>query len=57
MHIVYVTDGKAGHRSQALGLYQAMQRVSAKELTFQEIDALDGNHHHLEIFERTSLGL
>lgn len=39
MHIVYVTDGKAGHRSQALGLYQAMQRVSAKELTFQEIDA------------------
>ncbi|MCT6835891.1 hypothetical protein, partial [Acinetobacter seifertii] len=23
MHIVYVSDGKAGHRSQALGLFQA----------------------------------
>jgi mitochondrial fission protein ELM1 len=26
MHMVYISDGKAGHRSQALGLYQAMQR-------------------------------
>ena len=26
MHIVYVSDGKAGHRSQALGLFKAMQR-------------------------------
>ena len=29
MHIVYVSDGKAGHRSQALGLFQAMQRQQA----------------------------
>lgn len=37
MHMVYVSDGKAGHRSQALGLYQAMQRQSKAEVTFQEI--------------------
>ena len=37
MHIVYVSDGKAGHRSQALGLYQAMQRQHAAPTTFQEI--------------------
>lgn len=37
MHIVYISDGKAGHRSQALGLYQAMQRQSAAKVTFQEI--------------------
>src|SRR5690554_5678746 len=37
MHIVYVSDGKAGHRSQALGLYQAMQRQSASEVTFEEV--------------------
>ena len=37
MHIVYVSDGKAGHRSQALGLYQAMQRQSVVDVTFQEI--------------------
>lgn len=37
MHIVYVSDGKAGHRSQALGLYQAMCRQSAAEVTFEEI--------------------
>ncbi|OTG62389.1 nucleoside-diphosphate sugar epimerase [Acinetobacter sp. ANC 3903] len=37
MHIVYVSDGKAGHRSQAVGLYKAMQRLSNSEVTFQEI--------------------
>ena len=37
MHIVYVSDGKAGHRSQAVGLYKAMQRQSNIEVTFQEI--------------------
>lgn len=36
MHIVYVSDGKAGHRSQALGLFQAMQRQQP-ETTFEEI--------------------
>ena len=39
MHIVYVTDGKAGHRSQALGLYQALQRLSQQALSFEEITA------------------
>lgn len=37
MHIVYVSDGKAGHRSQALGLYQAMQRQHSQSLSFQEV--------------------
>ena len=37
MHIVYVSDGKAGHRSQAVGLYKAMQRQSAEEVTFEEV--------------------
>ena len=37
MHIVYVSDAKAGHRSQAVGLYKAMQRISNSEVTFQEI--------------------
>lgn len=37
MHIVYVTDGKAGHRSQALGLYKAMQRLSKQPVTFEEV--------------------
>ena len=37
MHIVYVSDAKAGHRSQAIGLYKAMQRISNSEVTFQEI--------------------
>ena len=37
MHIVYVSDGKAGHRSQAIGLYQAMQRHSIEAVTFEEI--------------------
>src|SRR5690606_417758 len=37
MHIVYVSDGKAGHRSQAVGLYKAMQRQSANEVTFEEV--------------------
>ena len=32
MHIVYVSDGKAGHRSQALGLFQAMQRQQQMQL-------------------------
>ena len=39
MHIVYVTDGKAGHRSQALGLYKAMQRLSTQQVTFEEVVA------------------
>ena len=37
MHIVYVSDGKAGHRSQAIGLYQAMRRQSIEVVTFEEI--------------------
>ncbi|OAL75797.1 nucleoside-diphosphate sugar epimerase [Acinetobacter sp. SFB] len=37
MHIVYVSDGKAGHRSQAVGLYKAMQRQSADEVSFEEV--------------------
>ena len=37
MHIVYVSDGKAGHRSQAIGLYRAMQRQSIEAVTFEEI--------------------
>ena len=37
MHIVYVSDGKAGHRSQALGLFKAMQKQTHIELTFEEI--------------------
>ena len=36
MHIVYVSDGKAGHRSQALGLFQAMQRQQT-DITFEEV--------------------
>ncbi len=36
MHIVYVSDGKAGHRSQALGLFQAMQRQQPGT-TFEEV--------------------
>lgn len=41
MHIVYVSDGKAGHRSQAVGLFKAMQRQSAEHVTFQEISIDD----------------
>ena len=37
MHIVYVSDGKAGHRSQAVGLYKAIQRNSTQAVSFQEI--------------------
>mgnify|MGYP000588344663 CR=1 FL=1 len=37
MHIVYVSDGKAGHRSQAVGLYKAIQRNSRQSVSFQEI--------------------
>ena len=44
MHIVYVSDGKAGHRSQALGLFQAMQRQQANA-TFEEVAI-----HDLPIF-------
>ena len=40
MHVVYISDGKAGHRSQALGLYQAMQRQHANS-SFQEISIAD----------------
>ncbi|MCU4413727.1 mitochondrial fission ELM1 family protein [Acinetobacter sp. WU_MDCI_Axc73] len=36
MHIVYVSDAKAGHRSQALGLYQAMHQQNPNT-TFEEI--------------------
>ena len=45
MHIVYVSDGKAGHRSQAVGLYKAMQRQSAEQVSFEEV-LMD----HLPIF-------
>src|SRR5690606_37968459 len=45
MHIVYVSDGKAGHRSQAVGLYTAMQRQSTNEVTFEEV-SID----HLPVF-------
>ncbi|WP_436915163.1 mitochondrial fission ELM1 family protein [Acinetobacter gandensis] len=41
MHIVYVSDGKAGHRSQALGLFKAMQRQYTSTVTFQEISIDD----------------
>jgi uncharacterized protein len=41
MHIVYVSDGKAGHRSQALGLFKAMQRQSTEAVTFQEVSIDD----------------
>ncbi len=37
MHIVYVSDGKAGHRSQALGLYRAMSDLDENDVTYQEI--------------------
>jgi uncharacterized protein len=37
MHIVYVSDGKAGHRSQALGLYRAIQRQYQYDVSFQEL--------------------
>ena len=40
MHIVYVSDGKAGHRSQALGLFQAMQRQQTNA-TFEEVSIHD----------------
>lgn len=40
MHIVYVSDSKAGHRSQALGLFQAMQRQQA-DATFEEVSIQD----------------
>ncbi|TCM68142.1 hypothetical protein EC844_106125 [Acinetobacter calcoaceticus] len=36
MQMVYVSDGKAGHRSQALGLYQAMHRQVNTGLHFTE---------------------
>lgn len=45
MHIVYVSDGKAGHRSQALGLSQAMQRQCVEQVSFEEISI-----HDLPIF-------
>lgn len=32
-----MSDGKAGHRSQAVGLYKAMQRLSKQNVTFQEV--------------------
>ena len=41
MHIVYVSDGKAGHRSQALGLFKALQRQSAETVSFEEISIED----------------
>lgn len=36
MHIVYVSDAKAGHRSQALGLYQAIHQQNPNT-SFEEI--------------------
>ena len=41
MHIVYVSDGKAGHRSQAVGLFKAMQRQYTDEVTFEEVNIQD----------------
>ena len=41
MHIVYVSDGKAGHRSQAIGLFKAMQRQSQQAVTFEEISIVE----------------
>ena len=41
MHIVYVSDGKAGHRSQALGLFKAIQRQSSETVSFEEISIDD----------------
>ena len=41
MHIVYVSDGKAGHRSQALGLFKALQRQSTATVSFEEISIED----------------
>lgn len=41
MHIVYVSDGKAGHRSQALGLFKAIQRQSSETVSFEEISIED----------------
>lgn len=41
MHIVYVSDGKAGHRSQALGLFKALQRKYEKEVSFEEVKIED----------------
>lgn len=37
MHVVYVSDGKAGHRSQALGLSQAIQQQSGQMVSFEEV--------------------
>ena len=34
---MYVSDGKAGHRSQALGLYRAIQRQYQYDVSFQEL--------------------
>lgn len=41
MYIVYVSDGKAGHRSQALGLFKAIQRQSTETVSFEEISIND----------------
>lgn len=41
MHIVYVSDGKAGHRSQAFGLFKALQRQSTETVSFEEISIED----------------
>ena len=41
MHIVYVSDGKAGHRSQAMGLFKAMQRQHDGNVTFDEVNIAD----------------
>ena len=41
MHIVYVSDGKAGHRSQAMGLFKAIQRQCTVEVTFEEVKIQD----------------
>ena len=37
MHIVYVSDGKAGHRSQAVGLFKALQRQVTEDVSFEEV--------------------
>jgi len=41
MHIVYISDGKAGHRSQALGLFNALQREFESAVSFKEVSIDD----------------
>lgn len=53
INILYVSDGKAGHRSQALGFYQAIKNKSANT-TFQEIHIQQ--LHYKTLFKHLFLG-